>query len=77
MYSHKADIGDDDDAIYLLLDGPDGPLDDSIVGVGLRSDFVLLLGNAEEDHPRDPEGFRLLDLFDEQVDRELKMAGHG
>jgi hypothetical protein len=73
----QTDIRDDDDAIHFLLNGPDRPLDDSLLCIALGSEFVFFLRDAEEDNPWDSEGLHFFDLFDQEIDRELKLAGHG
>ena len=53
------------------------PLNDPVFSVGLRPQFILFFRDAKEHDTQDPQGFSLLHLFDQEIDRELKMSGHG
>ena len=73
----EADIGDDENVGHLLLDPPDRPLDDAVVGHRPGGDLILLLGDPEEEDRRDPQRLHPLRLLDDVVDGHLKDPRHG
>src|SRR5712692_820472 len=60
-----------------VLDGPEGGAHRAVRIPGAGPLCVLVVGNAEEDHRAHAGGARGLGLLDDQVDRELRDAGHG
>ena len=73
----EAHVRDDHQLRRRCLDGPDGPGHDALRVVVLRAAGVLLLWDAEKDHPGDAQPGDLLRLLGQLVHRELVLAGHG
>ena len=67
----EADVGREHELGEAGAQFPKRALDDPVVVVRARALFVLLLGNPEEQHRRDPEPDQRLRLIDERVDRAL------
>jgi len=73
----QADIGHDQQLRNSLLDHANGLLYNTISGIGLRADVILMLWYAEEDDSGDAERGYLLYLGLQHVGREAVYAGHG
>src|SRR5216117_3883044 len=72
----ETDIGNQQKARHLLLERSQGALDDAMVIVGVRTDGILVLGNAEQDHPRNTEVADRLALLHRTIDRQLSNPRH-
>jgi hypothetical protein len=72
----EADVGDDEELGQLALDGADRGLHWRFGIVGVRSDVVLVLGNAEEQDAVDAVGLRRCGFFDRFIDRQVADARH-
>ena len=71
----QAHVGDDQQLLAGGADRADRLLHDAVVGVALGAHRVLGRGQAEEDHPADPQLLDLLGLARHLVDREVEAAG--
>jgi len=73
----KADVGDDQEVLpQRPLDFPHSLLNDSGLVIGAVAQGVLLLRDAEEDHPGNPQRGDLLALPREPVYRPVIVARH-
>ena len=73
----KAHIADDYQFRHLLLDSHDSPLHRALHIPGGRANLVLVLGNAEDLHRRNPQGSHQFGLLYCLVHRQMIAAGHG
>ena len=72
----ETDIGNQQKAGHLLLEHSESALDDAMVIVGVRTDGILVLGNAEQDHARKTEVADRLALLHRPIDRQLGNPRH-
>ena len=72
----EADVGDDQRAWHLALDGANGRLHRRLRIVRRRSHIVLVLGQAEQQHARHAVGLRRGGFLHRFIDREVEDAWH-
>src|SRR5438105_1048875 len=72
----EADVGDHEQVGHGVLHGPHRLLHDAVLRVGLRPAWILLRGDAEQQHARNAHARGVLALLDQLVDREAMLAGH-
>jgi hypothetical protein len=73
----ETDVGDHEELAALAAYRANGLLHDAVVGVPLRAEGILPLGQAEEDHARDSQGLHLAGLAGRLVGREMEAARQG
>jgi len=72
----KANIRNDQKLRRRLLDFPNCPLDDAVLGPGFRADFIFTARQAEKQHGRYPQQRHLGSLCSNRVRRKVIAARH-
>ncbi len=75
--STQADVRNHEEIGKLLFDRPDRPLDNTIIGIGLRAHLILSLRNPEQDYTRYSKALRLFDLLNDMINGELELPHQG
>ena len=72
----KAHVGQQQQAWHRFLERGQGALNDAVIGVGVRAEGVLMVGNAEQNDAGDAQIPNLPALLNRPVNRQLGNARH-
>ena len=73
----KAHVGQQQQARHRFLEIGQGALNDAVIGIGVRAEGVLVVGNTEQNDAGDAQIPNLPAFFNRPVNRQLGNARHG